>query len=397
MSRRELLLLRREDAFGLANGQIPELPATFDLQDSIAPICLAARALAPDARLTARLFAGEVVLNLFACQDAPGLDAWVPAARLHEQLDPLSPDAAQVATASGGPPWYRDAFHDQLLGFASARLAEIGVESLGAPEQVRISPLSCVYRLPCADENFWLKAARPGAFVPEAEIMLTLHGSFPDRVPPPLAFDADCVLFPDFGERLEEHEDPDLIERMLASFADLQARGDALLATPGLQSWRLADLPRDLAGAGEWLGSDAEALLRRIERDSEELGALGIGDRLVHGDFYWGNVARAGDRLHFFDWADAGISHPFFDPMVVLFASEPARAERLTRAYLDVWREHTRADVTAAWHIARRLAPAHHLARNLRLLSHLEPFERETVAGGARFFADRLKNGYAES
>ncbi|MBW2282693.1 MAG: phosphotransferase, partial [Deltaproteobacteria bacterium] len=380
------------------DGSLPEVKAEFGVQDSITPLCREAQRVCGltgnvgGATLTARLRDGDRNLSVFDCEDAPGLRDWRPLGDLSEHADPA---LARGLCAGGGAPWYRLDFHARLLDFALAGLADRGIALSGAPEQVRVWPLSCIYRLPCEGGDHWLKATRPGAFVPEGAVMSALAGAFPDLVPAPLAFRDDCALFADFGERLAKDAPVAVAQEMLSRFARMQAEADALLDTPGLQSWRLADLPDALPESRALLGPEPDALLAKARDDVSALSEFGIGDHLVHGDVYWGNAAHGPGTLWIFDWSDAGVGHPFFDPMEAWLGSEP-RHRQLRRAYLDVWRERVEADVDAAWAIASRLAPGHHLARNTRLLSCFESWERPTLESDRGFWAGRFRAAYAD-
>ncbi len=69
---------------------------------------------------------------------------------------------------------------------------------------------------------------------------------------------------------------------------------------------------------------------------------LGIPATLVHGDFHGINVVRSAGTTLFFDWADASISHPFFDAMELIAAEDwlptDENAYNLLRdAYLQRW------------------------------------------------------------
>ncbi len=395
MAARELLVVRRGDAFALVDGALPEARGDFALQDSIAPICReAGRICGGEARLTVRLLDADRNLNVFDCERAPGLREWRPLDELSAHVDPALADGLR---AGDGAPWYRPGFHARLLEFARVRLARRGIGLSAAPEQVRVSPLSCIYRLPCEAGDHWVKATRPGAFVPEGAIMSALSRAFPDLVPAPIAFEEDCALFADFGERMAQGAPVAVVSEMLSRFARMQSEADALLSTPGLQSWLLEDLPKILPESRGVLGPDADALLERACDDVAALAAFGIGDHLVHGDLYWGNTTHGDGYVRIFDWSDAGVGHPFFDPIEAYFGRDEARKRQLQRAYLDVWRAHAGVDVDAAWVFASRLAPAHSLARNTRLLAHFEPWERPTCEPNQRFWAETFRGAYAEA
>ena len=391
---RERLVILHSDAFALVDGRLPEagLADRVDVQDSIAPLADAARHLvgAPLTYLMRLLDPGGNV-NVFACDDAPAPQGWRGLEELDAHLDPSLAAAVREPT---GPPWYRRAFHAELLALATHVLDARSLRVERA-EPVRISPLSCVYRLTCGGDPFWIKATRPGAFVPEGAIMSALAQACPALVPEPLAFGEHWLLTADFGQRLQEHTDARTLGRVLGAFAELQVGAGRLRELPGLQSWRVADLMSDLERSRAALGDEADGVLARVAQDVDALGAIGMDETLVHGDLYWGNVALDGDRIRLFDWSDAGVSHPFLDPMDIHGARDGGRRDALARAYLAPWRAALDVDVDVAWRIAGRLSPAHLLARNSRLLGCLEPFELATIVGGERWFADATRRAYA--
>ena len=57
-----------------------------------------------------------------------------------------------------------------------------------------------------------------------------------------------------------------------------------------------------------------DALLASGERRFADLGACGVPDTVVHGDFHSGNVRMTpGGQPVLLDWGDAGIGNPLFD------------------------------------------------------------------------------------
>ena len=369
----ERLLLRCDGRVASVEGGLPELELDVALQDSLVPLCRAASELA-DAPvvLTVRLLSPGGNLNVVECSRATAALSWSSPEVLDDWLDADQ----RAALQGGGAPWYDADYHARLLGFAEQVRRELGAEAEGPPEQVRVSPLSCIYRLPRRGGDHWLKATRPRAFVPEGPVMAALARAFPGRVPAPLATGPDVALFEDFGPRMDAGTPNARVAEAASALAHMQLDDDAELPLADMQSWRLCDLRADLEGSAS-LGPGRDAFLDAVEARSRELEAFGIGDRLAHGDFYWGNLA-AGPKI--FDWSDAALGHPFFDPMEALYGQPPERREAVREAYLGVWRAALGTGVDAAWGLASRLLPAHHLARNERLLSHLEPWERPCCA-----------------
>lgn len=392
MSARELLLFRRDDAYALVDGALPEVSADVALQDTIAPICEAAEALAgAPVTLTMRLLSPEQSLNVLHCDRAPSLAEWSPLDRVGEHVGALG---AEAVHSDAGAPWYRPAFHDRLLRFASDALVERGVRVERPAEQTRVSPLSCIYRLPTGSGVYWVKATRPVAFVPEGPVMAALSEAFPDYVPAPLAFENDCTLFANFGERMEPDRPLAEVEPIFAALARIQIEGDSLLELPHLQRWPLSNLAKDLEASRGVLGEDVDELMVRAERDISDLASFGIGDHLAHGDYYWGNLATKDGQLRIFDWSDASTGHPFFDALYATTGYDETLRIEARNLYLEPWRARVEGDLEAAWAIADRVAPANSLVRNTRLLSYFEPWERPTCEPHRLYWARRFRESY---
>ncbi len=392
MSARELLLVRRDDVFAVVDGALPEVSADVAVQDSIAPIREAGETLAgAPVTLTMRLLSPRQNLNVLHCDRAPNLSDWLALDRVADHVGALGADAVH---SDSGAPWYQPAFHERLLRFASDALAEQGIRLEQRAQQVRVSPLSCIYRLPAGATAYWVKATRPVAFVPEGPVMAALSEAFPEYIPAPIAFENDCTLFADFGERMRQEMPLAEVVPAFDALARMQIEGDALLERSDLQHWRLANLAKDLEDSRGVLGERVDDLMSLAEQDIADLAAVGIGDHLAHGDYYWGNLATKDGRLRIFDWSDASSCHPFFDALYAMTGYEEPLRREVQRIYLEHWRERSAADLDAAWEIAARVAPASSLVRNTRLLSYFEPWERPTCEPDRRYWARRFRESY---
>jgi hypothetical protein len=185
-------------------------------------------------------------------------------------------------------------------------MVAIGRPLTGPVAQVRAWELSCILRAPTATGDVWFKtnAALP-LFVNEGVVLTTLAELFGDRVPAPLAVDAErgWMLLDDHGEEVAR------------SYARMQVeaagQADRLLAA-GCHDRRL-----------DRLAAQAEAWLPQV-----------------------GNVARGPAGYTFFDWTDACVVHPFLDLVTIRRGTSFAEGEigseaelraRLRAAYLPAW------------------------------------------------------------
>jgi len=106
----------------------------------------------------------------------------------------------------------------------------------------------------------------------------------------------------------------------------------------------------------------------------ERLAAGPVPDALVHGDLHLSNVAGDVDGYVFFDWTDAGVSHPFLDLLVVLYEEDAELRRSLSDAYLRVWAEVAPEDelleLSAA---AEPLASLNQVASYRSIAANVEP------------------------
>jgi hypothetical protein len=234
--------------------------------------------------------------------------------------------------------WARPGGPDRDLAWANSVLAEQGLPRTGPAEQVRTWNLSSLWRLPIRGGNAWLKVVPP-FFEHEGAMLERLAGG---PVPRLLGRDGPRILMPEIpGEDLYDAELP-LLLTMVELLVELQAawigRTDELVSL-GLPDWRpdaLAEAIADVVDrtAAELSVDDRTTLGRFVDGLAERfdaLGAFGLPDTLVHGDFYPGNVRGDATSLVLLDWGDCAIGHPLLDQSAFLDripspAVEPIRA-----------------------------------------------------------------------
>jgi hypothetical protein len=200
--------------------------------------------------------------------------------------------------------------------------------------------------------DVWFKTntARP-LFVNEGVVLTTLAELFGDRVPAPLAVDAErgWMLLDDHGEEVGWSASLGVVEEVARSYARMQVEAAGQADRPlaaGCHDRRLdrlaaqaeAWLPQveatgDLPGidGATWL-SDGElaavrAALPQVLDCCAELAGFAVPPSIVHGDLHLGNVARGPAGYTFFDWTDACVAHPFLDLVTIRRGTSFAEGE----------------------------------------------------------------------
>jgi hypothetical protein len=261
------------------------------------------------------------------------------------------------------------------------RLIPRGLTISGDLEPVHIRPWSIVIKVPTVTGDVWFKA-NGGATRYEPRLMVALSRWTTGRVLTPLAIDAErgWSLLPDGGPTLRS-TGADLASwmEMLRQYGELQRETVPLagdLMAMGVPDQRPATMPSLLAGLlsrpdelriGEADGLSPQTYARLQSSLPEftewcaELEAAGVPPMVQHDDLHDANVFVNGERLIFFDWGDASVSHPFCSLLVTLNAAshrfelapgDPALL-RLRDSYLEPWTErHDREDLIRAVSLA---------------------------------------------
>lgn len=332
-------------------------------------------------------FGGEVVYLAEVADHPPARQPKLrPLASLGLSGDPLAPARHRAPYAEPGGPMAE-------LAWARARLAAVGREPSGPPEQVRTWNLSSLWRIPTDGGPVWLKSV-PAFFAHEGPLLARLAGVDTPNHPPAVA----PVLAAEPGRMLLAHVDgddqyhargpatagflPPLIELQTQTRHRLDELAD--LGVPDHRRLDFADAATGLAARVEadLAPDDRRAVERLVAELPDRLAALdhcGLPPTLVHGDFHPGNVRLAGGgaRPVVLDWADASLGSPARDLAHLVAHLEPAdRAPALDRA-VRCWQAAVpRSDPARAAALAGPLAALGSALAWQGFLDHIEPDER---------------------
>lgn len=332
--------------------------------------------------------------------------------------DHLDPFAAWLKDRESGTvpherlPWERPGWFGQAVNWIHQELAAHNIQVTAPVQQFRAAwQSSAILRVGTSNGHYFFKAAfdQPPN---ETALTLALSERWPDRVPQPLAADAEknWMLHPQFdkarsGEMLTEDYSSAL--RSLAglqidSVRDLERwrqlgcadRGagaiDEFLANPGplIPVLTRGEHPLDEEHLGRFM-NEAESL-RGLNR---QLADHGIPDTLVHVDAGPANLYRKPDGFWILDWSAAMIGHPFVSLVwfieslgrelvsqeggQTLGSASRAKLRSYIETYLEPFQAHGSGErLLDALKLAWRVDNAHQLLRWSEFLQRLEPGSR---------------------
>ena len=227
------------------------------------------------------------------------------------------------------PDWQKEA-HDWIRAEAERK----SIQLTGEIEQPHVYHWSTVMRVPTSSGLIFFKATA-GETIHEIALTQKMTGWLPDCLPELIAVDArrGWMLMRDGGEQLRASvrpaKDTKPWKPVIKKYAELQiglAEYVSEILALGIPDHRLAALPSlyaQLLTDMEILRIDQEKgltsdefqqlkeWLPRFEQICMDLAAYGIPESVNHGDFHDGNVLLKEERITFFDWGDADVTHPF--------------------------------------------------------------------------------------
>lgn len=330
------------------------------------------------------------------------VDEWMRPT-LEHTLDTLmdAPPAERTA-------WFKAGWFTEAAAWMTRTLQAQGYDLTGEPEPYKHGAISAVLTAQTNKGHVYFKVAlNLPLFGNEPLLSAALGQLFPQTIPAPLAIDAErrWMLTADFGTVLRGTK-PSLetMERVMRTLARLQIQSIAHLDT--LFEARCLDRRLDvLSGQVDGLLADepAYAKLNDSERAAwqgsgaalkalcEKLAGYGIPNTLVHGDFHAGNVATEGDRLWIFDWTDACVSHPFFDPILMIDYDAKDYADVLREVYLAEWTAYMPIErLREVYEVAKILSALHQAVSYQGIFNGIDVEQKEEWSWGVPRFAQSI-------
>lgn len=340
--------------------------------------------------------------------DRAGLDAvtlvgeWMRPA-LERALDSLgeAPPAARPAWFSSG--WFAEASQ-----WMTEALTAKGYTLLRPPEPFKQGAISAVLLGETANGNVYFKVALAlPLFGNEPGLSAALGRLYPDLIEAPLAIDAArrWMLTADIGTELRASKPSvEMMENVVRTFARLQidsaSQIDTLFAA-GCLDRRIDVLMGQIDGLlvdegcyapfsaeerATWQGSGDQ-----LKALCQQLMTYKIPYTLAHGDFHAGNIALEGEKIRFFDWTDACVTHPFFDLSVLIDFDSDGRGEAMRDAYLAEWTAYeTPERLQEAFAIGYILGALHQAVSYEGIFNGVEEDQRGDWDMGVPFFARRI-------
>jgi len=230
--------------------------------------------------------------------------------------------------------WHDTDWQKQAHDWIRAEAKRNSIQITGEIEQPHILHWSTVMRVPSNQGMIFFKATA-GETIYEIALTKKLAGWYPDDMPALISVDTvrGWMLMRDGGEQLRASirptKDIKPWEPVIKRYAELQIglaeHIDEILAL-GIPDHRPSALPafyKQLLTDEASLMIDQEkgltsaefqqlqSMSPRFEQICADLDEFEIPSSINHGDFHDGNILVKDNRITFFDWGDASVTHPF--------------------------------------------------------------------------------------
>jgi aminoglycoside/choline kinase family phosphotransferase len=303
--------------------------------------------------------------------------------------------------------WHDPSWQEQAYEWIRAQAKQNSIRLTGDIEQPHAYAWSTVMRVPSSEGMLYFKATAQETMY-ESALTQKLAKWFPDCMPELIAVDTrrGWMLMRDGGDQLRASirptQDIQLWEPVITRYAEVQiglAGHVREILSLGIPDHRLTALPRlysKLLADEVSLMIDREKgltasdfrklkdLLPRFEQICSDLAAFNIPDSLNHGDFHDGNVLLKDERITFFDWGDASVTHPFVSLRTFFVSIEislklddyvpptPGMLALLDR-YLETWQKFaSRENLLNAYTLSRPVASIVKALQWYQSISHME-------------------------
>lgn len=255
-------------------------------------------------------------------------------------------------------PWSQKNYYDKVNGWIGEELNKVNLKIKGDIERVKETDLTLLLRVPTDKEDYYLKAVVAASKF-EAALSQELYRKCPGKTEDVLGIHETegWLLMKDlYGEPLRTRKDKKLWQRAISEYAELQVSQmdnvDKFLQI-GVPDRRMPNLKEEinqhleemcLTGLSKEETNQILSLLPELMEMCDEMDSIPAS--IEHGDLHTNNIRIVEDKLVFFDWGDASISHPFFSTRIFwhalddLISSEAewlGLVEEFRPYYLEPW------------------------------------------------------------
>lgn len=367
---RSLLVKQEGDSFSLPGMRLPWIAP-----DSAEPIQHAASRLMQRPAAVLRLMGAvrdenNLIRRVYLLEDITPADT-LPSGLVWLQLGQLAHLKPPAATTeliraalhwlddtSANPDWMHPGWFQKASDWMIDLADRMDMRPTGCAIQQNMSGRAAVLYLPTDDAGLELHAI-PESFNYEPVLTRILSLRCRDHAPEVRAVDVErgwMLLRHSQGKPLSQIADPerwlDAVRQLATIQRGVGADTPALVAL-GLPDHHLHhlrgrighimdDLPPELDQVEQ---KQLRAFAPSLRRLIDELSDLPIPTTLIHGSLQAGHILNgAGGKIRLLNWRHAAVSHPFFDLVTFLTASEnlwPAELDEahLRDAYLAMWRD----------------------------------------------------------
>lgn len=226
-------------------------------------------------------------------------------------------------------PWFFKGWYDIVESWVKKTAIKNEITINGEIEQVKISDLCAILRIPAVEGDFYFKAVIPGALyeaVLSKQINNLLKGKSVDVVD--INEKEGWLLMHDIkGQPLRELKDKSLWQIAIREYAKLQVKEVEYaneLISIGVPDRRLGVLKSEIdkhlegmcaTGLNEDETSKVMALKPELLKMCDDMEGI-IPYSIEHGDLHSANIRLVDEEIVFFDWGDATVTHPFFSTRV---------------------------------------------------------------------------------